>query len=58
MFGTEYSGRNFISVRLNNIQKAADGERLGGGGRPDAKKQFDPLTPALAAGGGFGNTVL
>jgi hypothetical protein len=56
MFGTEYSGRNFISVRLNNIQKAADGERMGGGGKPDAKKQFDPL--ATAPEGGFGTTVL
>jgi hypothetical protein len=36
MFGTEYSGRKFISVRLNNVQKARDGEKLGGG-RPDAK---------------------
>jgi hypothetical protein len=54
MFGTEYSGRNFISIRLNNIQKAADGERMGGGGKPDAKKQFDPLQAA----GGFGTTVL
>lgn len=46
MFGTEYSGKKFISVRLNNIQKARDGERLGGG-RPDAKSQFDPLGPPL-----------
>jgi hypothetical protein len=53
MFGTEYSGKNFISTRLNNIQKAADGERIGGGGRPDAKSQFDPLAtgPAPGAGG-------
>jgi hypothetical protein len=43
MFGTEYSGKRFISTRLNNIQKAADGERIGGGGRPDAKSQFEPL---------------
>ena len=50
MFGTEYMGKKFISTRLNNIQKAADGERMGGGGRPDAKSQFDPLgTPAGAA---------
>jgi hypothetical protein len=52
MFGTEYSGRNFISVRLNNIQKAADGERIGGGGKPDAKSQFDPLAKMPPAGGG------
>jgi hypothetical protein len=56
MFGTEYSGRNFISIRLNNIQKAADGERMGGGGKPDAKKQFDPLQTVPS--GGFGTTVL
>lgn len=54
MFGTDYSGRNFISVRLNNIQKAEDGERMGGGGKPDAKKQFEPLQAA----GAFGTTVL
>ncbi len=63
MFGTEYSGKNFISVRLNNIQRAKTGERIGGGGKPDAKSQFDPLVQGgplgLAgglpgAGGGFG----
>lgn len=43
IFGTEYSGKRYISVRLNNVQKAWDGERLGGGGRPDAKGQFDAL---------------
>lgn len=53
MFGTEYMGKNFISVRLNNIQRAKKGERLGGGGRPDAKSQFDPLGGA-ANTGGFG----
>lgn len=64
MFGTEYSGKRFISTRLNNIQKGierpgAPFERMGGGGRPDAKKQFDPL--GAAPGGGlnpFGTTVL
>lgn len=59
MFGTEYSGRKFISVRLNNVQKARDGERLQTGGRPDARSQFDPLsnvplggapTPGVGAG--------
>lgn len=56
MFGTEYSGKRYISVRLNNIQKARDGERLGGG-RPDARSQFDALSnvplggPAPAAPG-------
>lgn len=53
MFGTEYMGKNFISTRLNNIQRAKKGERLGGGGRPDAKKQFDPLGGS-AGGGAFG----
>jgi hypothetical protein len=42
MFGTEYMGRNFISTRLNNIQKYEDGEKLGNT-RPDAKSQFSPL---------------
>jgi hypothetical protein len=57
MFGTEYSGKKFISVRLNNVQKARDGERLAAG-RPDAKSQFDPLSnvplggAAAPAGGG------
>jgi hypothetical protein len=63
MFGTEYSGKRYISVRLNNVQKAWDGERLGGGGRPDAKSQFDALagiapppgaTPVNTAVPGFG----
>jgi len=57
LFGTEYSGKRFISTRLNNIQKAADGERIGGGGRPDAKSQFDPLATGPAPGA-FGNLVL
>jgi hypothetical protein len=43
MFGTEYMGRNFISTRLNNIQKFEDGERIGGGARPDPKSQFGAL---------------
>lgn len=42
LFGSEYMGRNFISSRLNNIQKFEDGERIGGT-RPDAKSQFTPL---------------
>lgn len=57
MFGTEYSGKRFISTRLNNIQKAESGERMGGGGRPDAKSQFDPLQTG-GPSAGFGNTVL
>lgn len=56
MFGTEYMGRRFISTRLNNIQKVADGERLYGGGRPDAKSQFDPLAQRPLGGmGGAGS---
>lgn len=45
MFGTEYAGRNFISVRLNNIQKydEGNGTRIGGGSRPTASSQFDAL---------------
>jgi hypothetical protein len=64
MFGTEYSGRNFISVRLHNVQRApipvsGPWERLGGGGRPDAKSQFDPLATGPAPGApGLGSIVL
>lgn len=59
LFATEYMGKKFISTRLNNIQKVADGERLGGGQRPDAKSQFDPLaSPALMGQGGGLNNVL
>jgi hypothetical protein len=50
MFGTEYSGKRYISVRLNNVQKAWDGERFGGGGRPDAKSQFDASAAAPPPG--------
>lgn len=62
MFGTEYSGKRFISTRLNNIQKNIENpaqpfERLGGGGRPDAKSQFDPLAQR-PVNAGFGTTVL
>lgn len=63
MFGTEYMGRKFISTRLNNIQKGGgpagtgDGERMGGGGRPDAKSQFDPLIAGGAPAGGLGNIL-
>lgn len=56
MFGTEYMGRNFISTRLNNIQKYEDGERVGGVQRPDAKEQFGALKtglPPQGAAGGF-----
>lgn len=43
LFGSEYMGRNFISSRLNNIQKYQEGERIGGVSRPDPKSQFSPL---------------
>jgi hypothetical protein len=43
LFGSEYMGKCFISSRLNNIQKYEDGERIGGGARPDPKSQFQPL---------------
>lgn len=56
MFGTHYSGRNFISTRLNNVQKGI--ERPGfpfvrmqtGGERPDAKSQFEPLAQGAPGG--------
>lgn len=56
MFGTEYAGRNFISVRLNNIQKydEGDGTRIGGGGRPTAASQFGALKDGPAGGLGSG----
>lgn len=54
LFGTEYSGKRFISTRLNNVQLAVPPvggwERMGGGGRPDAKSQFDALA-TLGTGG-------
>jgi len=52
LFGTEYMGKCFISSRLNNIQKAADGERMVGG-RPDPKTQFGPIDGPGAANGGM-----
>lgn len=63
MFGTEYSGKRFISTRLNNIQKGIEDparpfERMGGGGKPDAQKQFDPLGAMPGGLGSFGTTVL
>jgi hypothetical protein len=55
MFGTEYSGKRFISTRLNNVQldvpPPGGFTRMGGGGRPDAKSQFDPLATGPAPGG-------
>ena len=56
MFGTEYAGRNFISVRLNNIQKydEGDGSRIGGASRPTASSQFGALRDAPPLGGGLG----
>lgn len=49
MFATEYMGKNFISVRLNNFQKYQDGDRIGGGGRPTAESQFGSIAgPGMA----------
>lgn len=55
MFGTEYAGRNFISVRLNNIQKydEGDGTRIGGGQRPTASDQFGALKQGMPPQAGF-----
>ena len=65
MFGTMYSGKRFISTRLNNIQKGVEPvgvkwEKMGGSARPDARSQFDPLAsgPAPGTGGGLGSLVL
>lgn len=54
MFGTEYMGKNFISIRLNNIQKYMDGDRIGGGQKPTAESQFGSLTPGGAASAAAG----
>ena len=43
LFGTEYMGRCFLSTRLNNIQLYEQGDRIGGGSRPDPKDQFGAL---------------
>lgn len=40
MAGTEFAGKKYISVRLNNVQKHSDGERRFVGGPPDAAQQF------------------
>lgn len=52
MFGTEFMGKHFISTRLNNIQKADDGDRLAGGARPTAASQFDAIKTGAPLGGG------
>lgn len=52
MFGTEYMGKNFISTRLNNIQKYEDGERIGGGSRPTPESQFGALKTGQQPGFG------
>lgn len=65
IFGTEYSGKNFISVRLNNIQKAptppGQPDEKMTGGRPDARSQFDPLStgpaPGATTAGGLPNIL-
>lgn len=66
LFGTEYAGRNFISVRLNNIQKydEGDGTRIGGGAKPTAASQFGaikegtPPNPTMGLGGALGQPNL
>jgi hypothetical protein len=57
MFGTEYMGKNFISTRLNNIQKFEDGERLGSS-RPNAKDQFTPLKTGAVTNGSSMRDIL
>lgn len=57
MFGTEYMGKHFISVRLNNIQKFEDGDRIGGGARPTAESQFDAIKEGSTAGSGIANIL-
>jgi hypothetical protein len=61
MFATEYMGKHFISVRMQNVQKydEGDGTRIGGGGTPAASSQFGALKeggpPAQMGGmGAFG----
>jgi hypothetical protein len=63
MYGTEFAGKKFVSVRLNNIQLYKEGERIAGASRPDAKDQFDPLMqppagaiPGVAGGPGLPGT--
>lgn len=52
IFGTEYMGKCFLSTRLNNIQLFETGDRIGGGERPDPRKQFGALKQ-----GGLGNVL-
>ena len=52
MFGTTYMGKNFISVRLNNIQLFETGDRIGGMDKPSPKSQFGALKT-----GGLGNVL-
>lgn len=55
MFGTEYMGKHYISVRMQNLQKydEGNGTRLSGGGTPDPASQFGAITGALPPAGGF-----
>lgn len=57
IFGSEYMGRNFLSVRLNNIQLYEPGERIGGGARPDPKTQFGALKDGALTGNGLPNLI-
>lgn len=42
--GYTHKGKNGVWIRLQNVQKQSDGERIGGA--PSAKKQFDELPAA------------
>jgi Protein of unknown function (DUF2815) len=48
MFCTEYAGKHFVSLRLNNIQKYEDGDRIGGGSKPTAESQFGAIKDGVA----------
>lgn len=57
MFATEYMGKHFISVRMQNLQKydEGDGTRIGGGQRPSAESQFGAIKQGQAPGAMGGN---
>jgi hypothetical protein len=45
----EYTGRQGVSLSLQNVQKLRDGEPFGG--RPSAENDFDAIEPVYIAGG-------
>lgn len=49
MFGSEYMGKHFISVRMQNLQKydEGNGSRIGGGGTPDPASQFGSIAGTM-----------